>query len=180
MALPHGYGFAYPARRSTSSLVRRRARVYSPTAKFPRKHHSSGAFLFCASSVIEHSTNTLCVFRAMGSNPCLAVSPSETLQGEADSRTGGSLEGVLFVLMRLRRDRPTLKIADFQDMGSKHCSAASPREALQSGANSRTKIPSGSMPSGFFFVASNLLQDKHTPRCQKIDFPQKLRYNKLT
>ena len=28
-------GFAYPVRRSTSSLVRRRTRVYSPTAKFP-------------------------------------------------------------------------------------------------------------------------------------------------
>ena len=25
---------------------------------------------------------------------------------------------VLFVLLRLRRDRPTLEIADFQDMGS--------------------------------------------------------------
>ena len=30
-----GIGFAYPARRSTSSLVRRRVRVYSPKAKFP-------------------------------------------------------------------------------------------------------------------------------------------------
>ena len=30
-----GFGFAYPTRRSTSSLVRRRVWVYSPQAKFP-------------------------------------------------------------------------------------------------------------------------------------------------
>ena len=31
-------------------------------------------FFFCASSVIEHSTNTPCVYRAMGSQHCSAVS----------------------------------------------------------------------------------------------------------
>ena len=45
-----GYGFAFDAGRSASSLVRRRASKYSPRAKFPyvspnpRKHRRSGAF----------------------------------------------------------------------------------------------------------------------------------------
>ena len=42
---------------------------------------------FVASSVIEHSTNTHRVFRAMGSKHCSAASVSEALQGGANSRT---------------------------------------------------------------------------------------------
>ena len=55
-----GAEFAYPTRRSKSSLFRRRVRVYSPRAKlFPRyaRPNSGGVFLsFCASSCIKTST----------------------------------------------------------------------------------------------------------------------------
>ena len=55
-----GAEFAYPTRRSKSSLFRRRVRVYSPRAKlFPRyaRPNSDGVFLsFGASSCIKTST----------------------------------------------------------------------------------------------------------------------------